>query len=105
MLRWSAIECDIAEGVASIVTRTSTKVNLIMRLREICSTKIACGVGRKSTNDEEDFIMKNSELYKLAMLAVIDSNMAASTKLNVLEMLIGDKQMAEYREEREEKEN
>ena len=49
--------------------------------------------------------MKNSELYKLAMLAVIDSNMAASTKLNVLEMLIGDKQMAEYREEREEKEN
>ena len=49
--------------------------------------------------------MKNSELYKLAMLAVIDSNMAASTKLYVLEMLIDDKKMAEYREEREEKEN
>ena len=49
--------------------------------------------------------MKNSELYKLAMMAVVDSNMATSTKLYVLEMLIDDKKMAEYREEREEKEN
>ena len=49
--------------------------------------------------------MKNSELYRMAMIAVVDSNMATSTKLYVLEMLIEDKKMAEFREEREEKEN
>lgn len=49
--------------------------------------------------------MKKSVAYKLAIMAVIDADaIDTAIKVPVLEQLIGDKQLAEYTESREEKE-
>lgn len=48
--------------------------------------------------------MKKSNLYQLAMIAVVDSDLHASVKLEVLEVLMEDKRVAEWSEKREEAE-
>ena len=50
--------------------------------------------------------MKKSEKYKFAMMAVVDSGfMNASVKLEVLELLMAEKTMAEYCEKMEDEKN
>lgn len=48
--------------------------------------------------------MKKSELYQTAMVAVVDSNLTADVKLEVLALLIDNKGVAEWSEKREEAE-
>ena len=47
--------------------------------------------------------MKKSERYNLAMLAVVDSMLTASTKLEIIETLMADRTVAEYCEQEDEK--
>lgn len=48
--------------------------------------------------------MKKSQKYHMAMIAVVNSNLLVDVdKLDVLELLIQDKNMAEYLEEPKEK--
>lgn len=49
--------------------------------------------------------MKKSEMYKLAIIAVMKSEMGDDEKLDVIDLLINDKCTAEFMEKREEKEN
>lgn len=50
--------------------------------------------------------MKNSELYRLAQVAVINSPcITPETKIDIIRMLIADENIARYGEKREEKEN
>ena len=46
--------------------------------------------------------MKKSNLYQLAMCAVIDSKLDSELKLEILELLMDDKRTAEWSEKREE---
>lgn len=46
--------------------------------------------------------MKKSELYQTAMIAVVDSNLTADVKLEVLALLIDNKRVAEWSEKKEE---
>ena len=48
--------------------------------------------------------MKKSEKYYLAMLAIVDSNLMAGQKLEILEMLAGEKSLAEFVEKAQEEE-
>lgn len=50
--------------------------------------------------------MKKSEIYKMAMASVVrDTSLAMVDTLKVLEVLMADKKMAEFSEEREAEEN
>ena len=50
--------------------------------------------------------MKNSELYHMAQIAVINSPcIAPETKIEIIRMLIADENLARYSEKREEKKN
>lgn len=49
--------------------------------------------------------MKKSEIYIAAMRCVIESVMRSDAKLEVIEQLAKDKQMAEWSEKKEEAEN
>lgn len=46
--------------------------------------------------------MKKSEIYNLAMIAVVDSDLRATEKLKVVESLMADRNVAEYVEKAEE---
>ena len=47
--------------------------------------------------------MKKSDIYRYAMIAVVDhAGFHASTKIEIIEMLMGDKSMAEWVEKNEE---
>lgn len=45
--------------------------------------------------------MKKSEKYKYAMVAVVDSDMGATVKLEILEQLMEDKKIVEWSESKE----
>lgn len=49
--------------------------------------------------------MKKSEKYNLAMMAVVDTHMTAQAKLEIIEMLLADRTIAEYCEKAEEEKN
>ena len=48
--------------------------------------------------------MKRSELYQMAMVAVVESGLPAPLKLDILEELMDAKRTAEWSEKREEEE-
>lgn len=49
--------------------------------------------------------MKKSEKYQAALVAVVDSNMDAGTKLLIIELLLENRTSAEYWEKKEEVKN
>ena len=50
--------------------------------------------------------MKKSEIYTVAMCSVIeDRNLSAAHKLEIIEKLMSDKQLAEWTEKKDEEDN
>lgn len=46
--------------------------------------------------------MKESKLYELAMIAVIESGLTAEEKIGIITLLLNGKELALYREARDE---